>query len=146
MAPLDRAPFWTYLSRTDKVTLHRYSATLSAAHTFSVKDDAMSDDTTQTGNSGCTCGRDNCHDNLCLPEVTFSTFIMSMASSGLVQLGEVPNPEDGTTQTDLLMAKHSIDILTMLQEKTRNCLEPDEARLLEGLLYELRMKYVMKRG
>lgn len=89
----------------------------------------------------CSCG---C---LQLPEVSFSTFIMSLASSALVQLGEVPNPETGVTATDLLMAKHSVDVLTMLQEKTRACLEPDESRLLDGLLYELRMKYVMtKKG
>lgn len=81
-----------------------------------------------------------------LPEVTFSTFIMSMASSALVQLGEVPNPETGKVQDNLLMAKHSIDILTMLQDKTRACLEPDEAQLLEALLYELRLKYVMHKG
>ncbi len=81
-----------------------------------------------------------------LPEVTFSTFIMSLASSALVQLGEVPNPETGKVQDNLLLAKHSIDILTMLQEKTRSCLEPDEAKLLGSLLYELRLKYVMHKG
>lgn len=86
-----------------------------------------------------------CCEDLQLPEVTFSTFVMSLASSALVQLGEVPNPETSETGTDLVMAKHSVDILTMLQEKTRACLEPDESRLLDGLLYELRMKYVMKK-
>lgn len=92
--------------------------------------------------STCACG---CGD-ITLPEVTFSTFVMSMASSALVQLGEVPNPETGKTEADRVMAKHSIDILTMLQDKTRACLEPDESRLLDGLLYELRMKYVMLKG
>lgn len=91
-------------------------------------------------NERCFC------EDLPLPEVTFSTFVMSLASSALVQLGEVPNPETGETGTDLLMAKHSVDVLNMLHEKTRACLEPDESRLLEGLLYELRMKYVMKRN
>lgn len=80
-----------------------------------------------------------------MPQVTFSTFVLSLASSALVQLGEVPNPETGETTQDLVMAKHSIDILTMLENKTRQCLEPDESRLLEGILYELRMKYVMKK-
>ncbi len=80
-----------------------------------------------------------------MPQVTFSTFVLSLASSALVQLGEVPNPESGETTQDLVMAKHSIDILTMLENKTRQCLEPDESRLLEGILYELRMKYVMKK-
>ena len=80
-----------------------------------------------------------------LPEVTFSTFVLSLASSALVQLGEVPDPESGRMSQDLLMAKHSIDILTMLEKKTRECLDVDERRLLTGLLYELRMKYVMKK-
>jgi hypothetical protein len=79
-----------------------------------------------------------------MPSVTFSTFILSLASSALVQLGEVPDPETGQTGENLLMARHSIDVLQMLQEKTRSCLDADEARLLEGLLYELRMKYVVK--
>ncbi len=79
-----------------------------------------------------------------LPEVTFATFIMSLASSALVHLGEVPEPESGRTMQNLPVAKHTIDILSMLQEKTGNCLNPDERRLMEGLLYELRMKYVMK--
>ncbi|MEG6504133.1 DUF1844 domain-containing protein [Nitratidesulfovibrio sp. 1201_IL3209] len=80
-----------------------------------------------------------------MPQVTFSTFILSLASSALVQLGEVPDPDTGRTSENLLMAKHTIDVLTMLQEKTRGCADADEARLLEGVLYELRMKYVVHR-
>lgn len=92
----------------------------------------------QTGpapHAGCQCG---------LPRVTFSTFILSLASSALVQLGEVPNPETGALEEDLALAKHSIDVLTMLAEKTKGCLDSDEARLMEEILYEVRMKYVMK--
>lgn len=91
----------------------------------------------------CDCNKPGC--DCTLPQVTFSTFILSLASSALVQLGEVPNPETGATEQDLLMAKHTIEILSMLEEKTKNCLDNDEARLLEGILYELRMKYVMKK-
>ena len=80
-----------------------------------------------------------------LPKVTFSTFIMSLASSALVQLGEVPDPDSGGVGVNLPVAKHTIDILSMLKEKTEKCLEADEVRLLDGLLYELRMKYVMKK-
>ncbi len=89
-------------------------------------------------------GRENKNADCSMPEVTFSTFILSMASSALVQLGEVPNPENGRTDQDLLMAKHSIDILSMLQEKTRNNLDASEKEMLDALLYELRMKFVMK--
>jgi hypothetical protein len=80
------------------------------------------------------------------PRVTFSTFILSLASSALVQLGEVANPETGGLERNLGMARHSIDILCMLQEKTRECLDSDESRLLDGILYDLRMKYVLKKG
>lgn len=79
-----------------------------------------------------------------MPEVTFNTFVLSLASSGLVQLGEVPDPETGAVQENILMAKHTIDILCMLRDKTQGCLEDDEKQLMDALLYELRMKYVLK--
>ncbi|MDL2266580.1 DUF1844 domain-containing protein [Desulfovibrio sp. OttesenSCG-928-G15] len=80
-----------------------------------------------------------------MPKPDFSTFVLSLASSALVQLGEVPDPASGRVNEDLVIAKHSIDILSMLQDKVKNGLTTDEARLLEGLLYELRMKFVMKK-
>lgn len=79
-----------------------------------------------------------------LPKVTFTTFILSLASSGLVQLGEVPDPDSGQTQENLMTAKHTIDILTMLRDKTQGCLDNEEKQLMDALLYELRMKYVLK--
>ena len=79
-----------------------------------------------------------------MPQVTFSTFILSLASSALVQLGEVPNPETGKVEQDLVMARHTIDVLDMLRAKTDNCLDAEEKRLLDGILYEVRMKYVIK--
>lgn len=81
-----------------------------------------------------------------LPKVDFATFVLSLASSALVQLGEVPNPESGNNEQNLPVAKHTIDILAMLHEKTGPCLTPEESRLMEGVLYELRMKYVIKAG
>ena len=77
--------------------------------------------------------------------MTFSTFILSLASSALVQLGEVPDPETGRMEQDLALARHNIDVLEMLRQKTERCLEEQERRLLESILYELRMKYVMKK-
>ncbi|SBW03723.1 conserved hypothetical protein [uncultured delta proteobacterium] len=79
-----------------------------------------------------------------MPKVTFTTFILSIASSGLVQLGEVPDPDTGATRENLLMAKHTIDVLSMLRDKTKASIDEEESKLLEGLLYELRMKYVLK--
>lgn len=80
-----------------------------------------------------------------MPKPTFSTFVLSLASSALVHLGEVPEPSSGTVKENLVLAKHSIDILCMLQDKIQNGLDEDETRLLNGLLYELRMKYVVKK-
>ncbi len=77
-----------------------------------------------------------------MPQVTFSTFILSMSSSALVQLGEVPDPASGAKHQDKLMAKHSIDLLDMLKEKTRGNLDAQEEQMLESILFELKMKYV----
>ncbi len=92
--------------------------------------------------SGKPCGCGGQHGPL--PKVSFSTFVMSLASTALVHMGEAPDPSTGQTAEDLALAKHVIDTLAMLKDKTARCVDPDEARLLEGLLYDLRMKYVVK--
>ena len=79
-----------------------------------------------------------------LPEVTFSTFVLSLASSALVHLGEVPNPETGGTTRNEALARNAIDVLTMLDDKTRNGLTPEESKLMREVLYELRMKFVAR--
>ena len=78
-----------------------------------------------------------------MPVVTFSAFVLSIASSALVQLGEVPDPESGETRRNLDVAKHNIDILSMLRDKSAGNLDADEMRLIDSVLYELRLKYVM---
>ncbi len=82
------------------------------------------------------------HDHNQLPVPSFSTFVFSIASSALVQLGEMPNPETGKPEKNLLMAKHTIDMLSMLQDKTQGNLDESEKQLMDGVLYELRMKYI----
>ena len=77
-----------------------------------------------------------------MPEVTFSTFVLSLASSALMHLGEVPDPETGQTVRNDVLARHSIDLLTMLDDKTRNGLTPEESKLMRDVLYEVRMKFV----
>ena len=79
-----------------------------------------------------------------MPEVTFSTFVLSLASSALVHLGEVPNPETGSTTRNEALARNAIDVLTMLDDKTRNGLTPEESKLMRDVLYELRMKFVAR--
>ncbi|HDQ39482.1 MAG TPA: DUF1844 domain-containing protein [Desulfonatronum sp.] len=79
-----------------------------------------------------------------MPQVCFPTFVLSLSSSALMHLGEVPDPETGKPMENILMAKHTIDILAMLAEKTRGNLNAEEAKLLKDMLFELRMKYVQK--
>jgi hypothetical protein len=77
-----------------------------------------------------------------LPEINFSTFIFSLSSSAFLHFGEIPEPSSGTKKKNLPMAKHTIDILGMLEEKTKGNLTPDEEQLLKNILYDLRMRYV----
>lgn len=77
-------------------------------------------------------------------EVDFAGFLLSLATSAMAYLGEVPDPASGSTAENLPAAKQMIDILSILQVKTKGNLEPDEERLLDHLLYELRMKYLKK--
>ncbi|SHK70044.1 protein of unknown function [Desulfatibacillum alkenivorans DSM 16219] len=77
-----------------------------------------------------------------LPQVNFPTFIISLSSSVLVYLGEMEDPATGETVVNLPVAKQTIDILGMLEEKTKGNLSEDESRLLQNILYDLRMRYV----
>jgi hypothetical protein len=77
-----------------------------------------------------------------LPPVDFHTFVLSLGSSALIHLGDLERPEAGKAEKDLPMAKHTIDLLSMLQDKTKGNLSAEEAALLESLLYDLRLRYV----
>jgi hypothetical protein len=59
-------------------------------------------------------------------------------------LGEVPDPATGKQQEDLIMAKQTIDLIAMLEEKTRGNLTSDEENLVKHILYDLRLRYVQK--
>ena len=77
-----------------------------------------------------------------MPEIDFGMFVMSLASSVLVHLGELEHPDSRAREANLPLAKQTVDILGMLREKTRGNLTQEEAQLLDNLLYDLRMKYV----
>lgn len=83
---------------------------------------------------------------MCLPEVDFITFVYSLASAAMVHLGEMADPESGQTVASLPLAKHTIDTLAMLEDKTRNNLAEDEAKHLGDILAHLRMLYVRANG
>jgi len=73
---------------------------------------------------------------------SFLSLIMSLASNAAASLGMMPHPVTGESGVDLKTAKHWIDVLGMLEQKTRGNLDPQEAQTLESLLADLRMQYV----
>jgi hypothetical protein len=77
-----------------------------------------------------------------LPEINFSSFLLSLSTSALMHLGEVPDPATERVDKNLPLAQQSIDLLGMLREKTRGNLTPDEENLLDHLLADLRWRYV----
>ncbi len=77
-----------------------------------------------------------------LPEINFSTFIISLSSSAMFHFGEIPDPTTNTKQKNLPLAKQTIDILGVIQEKTKGNLTEEEHKLLDNLLYDLRMRFV----
>jgi hypothetical protein len=83
-----------------------------------------------------------------LPEINFSTFVISLSTQALMHLGEIGNPLSGKIEADVPVAKQMIDILGMLKDKTRGNLNASEDRLMEDILFDLRMKYVeaVKKG
>jgi len=78
------------------------------------------------------------------PEIDFPSYILSYYTQGLVLLGEVPNPYTNKKEEDTEAARHTIDILAMLETKTKGNLTKDEGELLSSVLYELRMKFMAK--
>jgi hypothetical protein len=78
------------------------------------------------------------------PSLDFNALVLSLGSSAIVHMGEAPDPTSGQKRDkpEFQMAQQSIDLLAMLQEKTRGNLTADEARFLENMLFDLRMLYV----
>jgi hypothetical protein len=77
-----------------------------------------------------------------LPEINFSTFVISLSTQALMHLGEIANPMTGKVESDIPVAKQMIDIIGVLKEKSRGNLDPGEQQLMEDVLYDLRMRYV----
>jgi Domain of unknown function (DUF1844) len=78
------------------------------------------------------------------PEIDFVTFVLSLSSTAMIQLGEIEGPEG--SGLDLVMARHSIEILQILDEKTRGNLTGEEEQVLHHVLDDLRARYLSKRG
>lgn len=79
------------------------------------------------------------------PEINFATFVASLNASALLQLGAIEDPTTGQKNKNLPMAKQTIDILSMLQEKTAGNLSEEEENLLKNILYDLRIMFVKEK-
>lgn len=77
-----------------------------------------------------------------MPPMDFNTFILSLASATMIDLGEMEGPDGKRHAPNLPVARHHIDVLVMLQEKTRSNLTGEEERLLHQVLYDLRMRFI----
>jgi len=78
--------------------------------------------------------------------VDFRTFIISLGTSAMLHLGEIPDPDHGAPVVNLELARSTIDLLDLLKQKTAGNLTDDEARILNGLLYDLRLRFVARSG
>lgn len=76
-----------------------------------------------------------------LPAIDFSTFVLGIIGSAYVHLGDAPSP-DGQVERNLELAKQDIDLLGLLQDKTKGNLTGEEERLVDQALYDLRMRFV----
>jgi len=77
-----------------------------------------------------------------LPEVNFANFILSLGTTAFYHFGDLPDQAGGQAEKNLAAAKQTIDLLSMLESKTKGNLDKDEQALLEGILYELRLRFV----
>jgi hypothetical protein len=77
-----------------------------------------------------------------LEPLDFSTFILSLSTSVLMNLGLVENPMTGKTEKEPAVARQTIELITLLKEKTRGNLTDEETKLMDNVLHELRLWYV----
>ena len=98
----------------------------------------------ETGAADASQGATGSQNSEGLPPIDFSTFCLSLGTSALYHLGVIGDPETGkpVAQPNLDAARHTIDTLEMLRDKSQGNLDEEETKLLDGLLYELRMRYV----
>lgn len=74
--------------------------------------------------------------------IDFATFVLSVASAAMMGMGLAPRPDSGKQEVDLELARQNIDLLEMIQSKTKNNLTADEEKLLDRVLYEVRTKFL----
>lgn len=120
---------------------------------FVIKDKRFSEET-ETGEepeaakpaSGKDDGQAGFDDLSDYPPVNFTNFVISLSTSALFHFGDFPEYEGGKAEKNLPAAKQTIDILDMLHEKTKGNLDANEANLIQGVIYELKMRYVKEKA
>jgi hypothetical protein len=75
-------------------------------------------------------------------EISFASFILGLSTQALMYMGEMPPAPGQPAHTDLAAAQQMIEVLAMLQQKTKGNLDTGEAAMLESALFDLRMRYV----
>lgn len=73
---------------------------------------------------------------------SFSTLVLSIGSNAAMAMGLAPNPQTQKVEKDLELARYHIDLLVLLQDKTKNNLEKDEQTFLDHMINDLRYKYI----
>jgi len=80
-----------------------------------------------------------------LPEISFASFIFSLSTTAMYHFGDFPDPVTNEIRRNLTAAKQTIDLLSILEAKTEGNLTADEKQLLQGVLYELRMRFIKEK-
>jgi hypothetical protein len=125
--------------------------TVKDRRVFSADEPAAAEDKPAASESpqpktGRSVGDDSGQAQAPLPQINFPTFIASLNASALVHLGVIEDPVSGKAEKNLPMAKQTIDILSMLQQKTAGNLTSDEDSMLKSILYDLRILFVREKG
>jgi hypothetical protein len=107
----------------------------------------MTEEKSPAGKDKRETATDNKTDTTCdtrtlFSELGFSTFILSLSTSALVHLGELPDPVTNEKGANLQLAQQTISVIELLKEKTKGNLTEEEAKLIDTVLYDLRVKYV----
>jgi len=108
----------------------------------------MSEKTGNTNEGNCSCNnsKDNKKDMLSgfVAEVTFTSLIFSLSSSALLSMGEITDPATGKKMEDFTLAKHTIDTIVMLKEKTKGNLTAEEEKFVAAVCADLKLRYASK--
>ena len=115
----------------------RFSATKEEKEESQAKEEQKTEDTSKQEASS---------QQAPLPEIDFTNFILSLSTSALIQLGEIQDPFTQKSTKNLPLAKQTIDLIGMLKGKTKGNLSPEEEKVIEYVLYDLRMRYVKAAG